>query len=101
MLHARARLLSDAFRARLLSKWGPQAVARLTFAPQNLLPMSPYVRSLLTLMQGNFAEADSLLARAAELIERRLGSEHPEVATVLNNRAGLLRYQVRASRSSR
>ena len=46
--------------------------------------------------QGKFEEADSLYLRAIEIGEKTLGPDHPDLATRLNNRAGLLRKQVRA-----
>ena len=47
--------------------------------------------TLPTYIQGKYAEAEPLYARAIEIWEKALGPEHPNVATVLNNRAGLLR----------
>ena len=54
--------------------------------------------TLPTYIQGKDEEADPLYARATEIWERALGPEHPNVATVLNNRARLLEKQVRAVR---
>ena len=45
--------------------------------------------------QGKFAEAEPLYRRATEIWETASGPEHPNVATALNNRAGLLESQVR------
>ena len=45
--------------------------------------------------QGKYAEADPLYLRAIEIGEKTLGPDHPELATRLNNRAGLLAAQVR------
>ena len=48
--------------------------------------------------QGKCAEAVPLNERATEIWMKALGPEHPTVATALNNRAALLRAQVRATR---
>jgi hypothetical protein len=40
---------------------------------------------------NRFAEAEPLMRRALAILEAALGSEHPEVATRLNNLAGLLK----------
>ena len=45
--------------------------------------------------QGIFDKADSLYIRAIEITEKTLGSDHPDLALRINNRAGLLRAQVR------
>lgn len=45
-------------------------------------------------MQGRYGEADPLYVRAIEIGERALGRDHPDVATGLANRAGLLMAQV-------
>ncbi|CAN0356259.1 unnamed protein product, partial [Ectocarpus fasciculatus] len=45
--------------------------------------------------QGKYQEADPLYLRAIEIGERTLGADHPDLATRLNNRAGLLEKQVR------
>eukprot|EP00903_Cladosiphon_okamuranus_P009162 g8755.t1 len=45
--------------------------------------------------QGNYAEATPLYPRAAEIQEKILGPDHQDVATTLNNWAGLLESQVR------
>ena len=49
--------------------------------------------------QGKFTEAEPLYGRATEIWETALGPEHPNVATALNNRAGLLESQVRTVRN--
>ncbi len=49
--------------------------------------------------QGKYAEAEPLYERSQAIREKVLGPEHPDVAQSLNNRAGLLRSQVRAARS--
>lgn len=54
--------------------------------------------TLPTFIQGKYAEAEPLYVRATEILEKALGPEHPNVATPLNNRAWLLRAQVRAVR---
>ncbi|CAN0510002.1 unnamed protein product, partial [Scytosiphon promiscuus] len=49
----------------------------------------------LPVAQGRFADAEPLHARSLAMLERRYGSDHPEVATALNNSAECLRSQVR------
>lgn len=46
--------------------------------------------------QGKFSEAEQLYESSQAVEEKILGPEHPDVATSLNNRAGLLQDQVRA-----
>ena len=41
-------------------------------------------------IQGKYAEAEPLYARATEIWDKALGPDHPLVATALNNRAELL-----------
>ena len=53
----------------------------------------PYTNPLLS--QGKYAEADPLYKRTQEIWEKSLGRDHPNVATILNNRARLLKSQVR------
>lgn len=48
--------------------------------------------------QGKGTEADSLYSRAIEIGEKALGPDHPDVATLLNNKGVALSYQVRAVR---
>lgn len=48
-------------------------------------------------IQGKLAEADHLYLRAIQIGEKKLGADHPALATWLNNRAGLLHAQVRAT----
>ena len=55
----------------------------------------PYTNPLL-LSQAKYAEAEPLYERSQAIQEKALGPEHPAVAVVLNNRAGLLGCQVRA-----
>ena len=43
--------------------------------------------------QGNYAEAAPLLQRSLAIREKALGPEHPDVATSLNNLAGLYQAQ--------
>ena len=50
----------------------------------------------LLLSQGKYAEAEPLYERSQAIQEKASGPEHPAVATVLNNWAGLLERQVRA-----
>ena len=47
------------------------------------------------LSQGKYADADPLYKRTQEIWETFLGRDHPNAATILNNRAGLLESQVR------
>lgn len=44
--------------------------------------------------QGEHEEADRLYVRAIEAHETVLGPDYPDVATMLDNRAGLLQQQV-------
>ena len=55
----------------------------------------PYTNPLL-LSQGKYAEAEPLYERSQAIREKALGPEHPDVAQSLNNRAFLLKSQVRA-----
>lgn len=48
--------------------------------------------------QGNYAEAERLYKRSQAIREKVLGPDHPDVASVLNNRAELLQCQVRSTR---
>lgn len=48
--------------------------------------------------QGKYADAEPLYARCQAIDEKVLVAEHPDAATTLNNRAGLLHRQVRAVR---
>lgn len=48
--------------------------------------------------QGKHAEAGPLHERSQAIWEKALGPGHPDVANVLNNRAELLRIQVRDMR---
>ena len=43
-----------------------------------------------TSFQGKFAEAERLYERCQAIDEKVLGPEHPDLAIMLNNRAGLL-----------
>lgn len=49
-------------------------------------------------LQGKFLEAEPLYERSQAIREEVLGSEHPDIADSLNNRAVLLTYQVGAVR---
>lgn len=51
--------------------------------------------------QGKYAEAEPLYERSQVILEKVLGSDHPNVASLLNNRAMLLKNQVRARGSCR
>lgn len=48
--------------------------------------------------QGKYAEAAALYERSQAILEKALGPDHLDVATILDNRAGLLTSQVRAVR---
>lgn len=48
-------------------------------------------------VQGRYGEADLLYVRAIAIGERTLGVNHPDVATGLADRAGLLMAQVRVA----
>ena len=48
-----------------------------------------------SILQGRYDEADGLYVRCIEVQEGALGPDHPELAVILNNRAILLRRQVR------
>ena len=48
--------------------------------------------------QGKFDEADPLYLRAIEIGEKTLGPDFPDLAAMLNNRAVLLKAQLRAVR---
>ncbi|CAM9846394.1 unnamed protein product [Ectocarpus sp. 4 AP-2014] len=46
-----------------------------------------------SMYQGKYAEAEPLYERCQAIEEKVLGSEHPSLATTLNNRGGLLYQQ--------
>ncbi|CAM9139001.1 unnamed protein product [Ectocarpus sp. 13 AM-2016] len=48
-----------------------------------------------TACQGIYAEAEPLYAQCQAIFEKTLGSGHPNVATLLNNRAEMLSKQMR------
>ena len=50
----------------------------------------------MNVFQGKYTEAEPIYERALAIREKVLGSEHPDVAATLNDRAGLLTSQVRA-----
>ena len=52
----------------------------------------------LLVLQGKLSEAEPLYKRLQEIFEKSLGQDHPNVATILFNRAGSLQDQVRAVR---
>ena len=52
------------------------------------------------LAQGKYEQAEPLYERSQAICEKALGPDHPDVAMVLNNRAGLLKSQVRGTRAS-
>ena len=47
------------------------------------------------LLQGKYAEAESLCLRVIDKEETRLGPDHPSIASQLNNLASVLEAQVR------
>lgn len=47
-------------------------------------------------LKGKYAEAGPHYERSQAILEKALGREHPDVASSLNNRAELLKCQVRA-----
>ncbi len=47
--------------------------------------------------QGRYAEAEPLYQRSLAIVEKALGSEHPDVATSLENYSTLLRETGRGS----
>ena len=49
---------------------------------------------LMAVPQGDFDGAKPHFERTIEIFEKSLGPDHPNVATALNNLAGLLRAQV-------
>lgn len=49
-------------------------------------------------LQGKYTEAEPILTRATEVMEKAFGPEHPAVASGINNRAILLRKQVAVSK---
>lgn len=51
------------------------------------------------MLQGKYAAAEPLYLRSQSIREEALGTEHPEVAVVLNNRAWLMESQVRTTRT--
>jgi len=52
-------------------------------------------------LQGELSEAEKLVKRTQEIFEKSLGQDHPNIATILCNRAVLLIDQVRATRKLR
>lgn len=47
--------------------------------------------------QGKYADAEALLKSSLDIQEKALGPNHPEVATSLNEMAGLFEAQVRVA----
>jgi len=56
--------------------------------------------ALLYDIQGKYAEAAPLYQRALAIREKALGPDHPDVATALENYAGLLRKTRRESQAA-
>ncbi|CAM9778863.1 unnamed protein product [Ectocarpus fasciculatus] len=57
------------------------------------LLLNDYFAALSSMCQGKYAEAEPLYEQCQAIEEKVLGSEHPSLATTLNNRAGLLYKQ--------
>lgn len=53
-----------------------------------------------TTIQGKSEEGEAPMREALAIFKKVLGEEHPNVATLLNNIAGLLSDQVRIHRAS-
>lgn len=62
------------------------------------LPSHPSIQNLPACLtfQGKYEEAGDMWRRSLYILENALGAYHPEVATTLNNLAGLVESQVRA-----
>ena len=54
-------------------------------------PLSPQFACLQA--QGKLVEAEPLYRRTLTILEKSFGPEHPNMATVLNNLAGLLKVR--------
>jgi clan AA aspartic protease (TIGR02281 family) len=59
------------------------------------LAISSWFLASLYHAQGRYAEAEPLYRRSLEIMEKTLGPNHPDVATILNNLAELYREQGR------
>ncbi len=57
--------------------------------------------ALLYYTQGHYAQAEPLYRRSLAIWEKALGLEHPDVATVLENYAALLRETTRADETEK
>ncbi len=67
-----------------------------SFGPQDVrLGASLNSLALLYNAQGKYAEAEPLFKRSLSIWEKALGPDHPNVATTLENYAGLLRETAR------
>lgn len=60
-----------------------------------LVYVDPRLHRFSVIAQGKYGEAEEQYAKAQAIFDTTLGYEHPDVATVLNNRAACLRAQVR------
>ena len=58
--------------------------------------LNSFVSKSCVTFQGRLDEADPLSKRSLAIHEKVLGPDHPDLATVLDNRATLLKAQVRA-----
>lgn len=50
---------------------------------------------MFTAQQGKYTEAEPLCSLSVEIFEEVFGSNHPDVATALSNKAAVLEAQVR------
>ena len=89
---AQAQELSTQPRTPIMT-FSPPTPPDSSSATEILSATKPDTFSLMD--QGKYAEADPLYARSLAIQEKVLGPEHPAFATMLNNRAELLRKQVR------
>lgn len=71
----------------------------LTFGVDCFVMVCHALAPTLLVLQGKLLEAEPLYKRTQEIYEKSVGLDHPNIATVLNNRASLLYEQVRAIRS--
>lgn len=66
----------------------------------NLLTVATLFVVFFLSFEGKYNEADSLYLRAIEIGERTLPPDHADLAVRFNNRAGLLKAQVRVVKRS-
>ena len=65
---------------------GGTANPSFPYTPSDLVPSRPKI----ALNQGRYAEAKPLYKRSLAINEKALGPEHPDIATSLENYAGML-----------